>query len=72
MFKVMKENNLYDPQYSTITEKPHSVIVTLLNTHKIEYRDSIKSFILEQGYITNQQARNITGVKDTSKMNRIL
>jgi len=72
MFKVMKENNLYDPQFSTITEKPHSVTVTLLNAHKIEYRDSIKNFILAQGYITNQQARNITGITDTLKMNRIL
>jgi hypothetical protein len=59
MFKVMEENNLYDPRYSLVNEKPHSVMVSLFNLHRIEYWDSIKNFIHENGSISNQEARNI-------------
>jgi len=47
MFQVMKEHNLNDPVYSSITTKPTSVMVTLYNSYKVEYWDIIKSYLLE-------------------------
>jgi predicted HTH transcriptional regulator len=40
--------------------------------HRIEYWDSIKNFIHENGSISNQEARNIIWIYDTLKMTRIL
>ena len=72
MFQVMKEHNLNDPVYSSITTKPTSVMVTLYNSYKVEYWDIIKSYLLENWSISNQQTRQITGIRDTHKASRLL
>ncbi|MBI4680125.1 MAG: putative DNA binding domain-containing protein [Nitrospirae bacterium] len=72
MFKVMKEQNLYEPLYFPPTIRPNSVLLFLLNVHKIEYWDTVSKYLDERYYITNNKAREITGITDTIKMSRFL
>lgn len=72
MFTVMEEHNLYDPIYVPSSLKPHSVLLTLFNVQKVEYWDTVNRYLQEHGSISNGEARSITGVKDTIKMNRLL
>ena len=72
MFKTMQENNLYDPIYEPANTQPNSVLLHLLNIHKIEYWDTVSNYLDEKEVITNSEARRITGIKDTLKMSRLL
>ncbi len=71
MFEIMKEHNLYDPIYSPSTVK-HSVLLYLFNVQRTEYWDTVSKYLDEHHRITNSEARNITGIKDTLKMTRLL
>lgn len=72
MFKAMKERNLYEPVFSPPTVRPNSVLLVLLNIHKVEYWDIVSKYIDEKFKITNKEAREITGIEDTIKMSRLL
>lgn len=72
MFKVMKEQNLYEPLFYPPSIRPSSVLLTLLNLQKVEYWDTVSKFLDENYRITNQEARRITNITDTIKMSRLL
>lgn len=72
MFKVMKEHNLYEPLFFPPTIRPNTVLLLLLNLHKIEYWDTVSKYLDENYRIINKKAREITGVNDVLKMSRLL
>ena len=72
MFETMKRNNLYNPVYEQPHIRPNSVLLYLLNLHKVEYWDTVSKYLDENNTITNSEARRITGVGDTLKMSRLL
>ncbi|NCU32545.1 MAG: hypothetical protein EOM23_06355 [Candidatus Moranbacteria bacterium] len=72
MFEIMRQQNLYEPLYAPQRVSPHSVLLVLFNLERIEYWDIVNKFLETNYRITNQQARQITGVKDTLKMSRLL
>ncbi len=72
MFKVMKEQNLYEPLFYPPTLRPNTVLLLLLNMHKIEYWDTVSKYLDENYRIINKKAREITGVDDVLKMSRLL
>ena len=72
MFKVMKEQNLYEPLFFPPTLRPNTVLLLLLNMHKIEYWDTVSKYLDENYRVTNRKAREITGVHDVLKMSRLL
>ncbi|MDP3056985.1 MAG: ATP-binding protein [bacterium] len=72
MFKVMKEQNLYEPLYFPPTLRPNSVLLILLNLHKVQYWDTVSKYVDENYRITNKKAREITGLNDVLKMSRLL
>ena len=72
MFKVMKEKNLYEPLYFPPTVRPNTVLLMLLNLHKVEYWDTVSKYLDENYRIINKKAREITGLSDVLKMSRLL
>lgn len=72
MFKVMEENNLYEPVYFPATLRSNSVLLILFNKYKVDYWDTVNKYLNENITITNSEARKITGIKDTIKMSRLL
>lgn len=72
MFKVMTEHNLYEPLYFPPSIRPNSVLLILLNFHKIEYWDTVNKYLDEHYRITNTTARKVTGINDTLKVSRLL
>lgn len=70
MYKVMKEQNLYEPLYIPPTLRPNSVLLVLLNLQRIEYWDTVSKYLDNNYRINNKQAREITGITDTIKMSR--
>lgn len=72
MFRVMKEQNLYEPLFFPPTLRPNTVLLLLLNMHKIEYWDTVSKYLDENYRIINKKAREITGVDDVLKMSRLL
>ncbi len=71
MFKLMQEKNLYDPIYIDSGTINH-VAVILLNLQRVEYWDVVSKYLQDHYKITNSEAREITGIKDTLKMTRLL
>src|SRR3989344_3045348 len=72
LFKVMKEQNLYEPLFFPPTSRPNTVLLILLNLQKIEFWDTVSKYLDENYRITNKEARDITGEGDTIKMSRLL
>jgi ATP-dependent DNA helicase RecG len=72
MFKVMKEQNLYEPLFFPPKLRPDTVLLLLFNMHRIEYWDTVSKYLDENYRIINKKAREITGVDDVLKMSRLL
>ncbi len=72
MFEVMKKHNLYEPIFFSPEIYPNSVFLSLPNQNKITYWDTISNFLDQNTRITNEKAREITGIADTLKMSRLL
>ncbi len=72
MFKVMKDQNLYEPLFFPPTSHPSSVLLFLFNLQKVGYWDTVSKYINENYRITNKNAREITGITDVLKMSRLL
>ena len=63
MFKVMKDNNLYDPLYVPVSVCPHTVKVVLYTEERDERWDFVRDHLDSCYTITNVEAREITGEK---------
>ncbi len=72
MFRVMKEQNLYEPLFFSPTLRPNTVLLLLLNMHKVEYWDTVSKYLDENYRIINKKAREITVVNDVLRMSRLL
>lgn len=72
MRKGMNAQNLYPPIFLTYPLYQDSVKVVLLNEHRPTEWEKISVYLSEKKYITNEEAREITGVVHRDKMARIL
>jgi ATP-dependent DNA helicase RecG len=72
MFRVMREQNLYEPLFFPPSTRPNSVLLLLLNLQRVEFWDTVSKYLSENYCINNKVAREITGVSDTLKMSRLL
>lgn len=68
----MKESNLYPPIFITYPIIEDSVKVILLNEEMPSEWEKIKEYLELNKYITNSEARKITGVVQMHKMSRLL
>ncbi len=71
MFELMKTHNLYEPIYFPASVRQNSVLLYLMNIHKVDYWDTVSQYLDHHGSITNQVARNITGISDTLQVSRL-
>ena len=72
MFQVMRDKDLYEPLYFPPSARPNSVLLVLFNLQRIEYWDTVSRYIQEHYRISNNEARRITGIRDTLKMSSLL
>ena len=72
MRNEMDARNLYPPIFLTYPLFQDSVKVVLLNEKKASEWEKISSFLRENKYITNEEARKLTGVIHRDKMARML
>ena len=71
MRNEMKANGLYPPIFVTYPDIPDSVKVVLLNEDSPSEWDKVKQYLENHHYITNAEAREITGVVQTVKMSKL-
>ena len=72
MFELMKTHNLYEPIYFPTTISQNNVLLFLVNLHKVDYWDTVSQYLDRYGSISNQLARNSTGISDTLQVSRLL
>src|SRR3989338_1318190 len=72
MRQEMMSQNLYPPIFFSYPLYQDSVKVVLLNEHRPSEWEKISEYLLENKYIVNQKAREITGIVKRDKMARIL
>lgn len=68
MRNEMTARNLYPPVFVTYPIFKDSVKVVLLNEKSVSEWEKISSFLRENKYITNEEARKLTGVIQRDKM----
>lgn len=72
MRQEMMAQNLYPPIFFTYPLYQDSVKVVLLNEHRPSEWEKISEYLVENKYIANQKAREITGIVQRDKMAKIL
>ncbi len=72
MRSEMKSNNLYPPIFYTYPNLQDSVRVTLLNEKKASEWEKVSAYLEKNKYITNEEARDSTGIVQRDKMSRLL
>ncbi len=72
MRSEMAAQNLYPPIFLTYPSYQDSVNIVLLNERRATEWEKISSYLGEYKYITNEQARRVTGVVQRDKMSYIL
>lgn len=72
MRHAMAARNLYPPIFFTYPFLQDAVRVVLLNEYTATEWEKINHFLKETKYITNEQARHITGVVQRDKMAKML
>ncbi|MFA5829892.1 MAG: RNA-binding domain-containing protein [Candidatus Gracilibacteria bacterium] len=72
MRNEMRAQNLYDPIYFTYPIYEDSVKVLLLNEKRASEWEKVKDYLIKQRYITNSEAREVTGIVQLYKMSRLL
>lgn len=72
MKQEMRAQNLYPPIFLTYPLYQDLVKVVLLNEYSPSEWEKISSYLSEKKYITNEQAREITGVVHRDKMAKML
>jgi ATP-dependent DNA helicase RecG len=68
----MRTNNLYPPIYATFPELDDSVRITLLNESVASEWDKVNDYLQKNKFITNEEARNITGIEQSYNMSKLL
>lgn len=71
MRNEMKASGLYPPIFVTYPDVPDSVKVVLLNEDSPSEWDKVKQYLETHHYITNAEAREITGTVQTVKMSKL-
>lgn len=72
MRQEMMAQNLYPPIFFSYPLYQDSVKVVLLNEHRPSEWEKISGYLVENKYIANQKAREITGIVQRDKMAKIL
>lgn len=72
MRQEMRTQNLYPPIFLTYPLYQDSVKVVLFNEHRLTEWEKLSSYFAVNKYITNEQARKITGVVQRDKMSYML
>jgi len=72
MRSEMKSQNLYPPIFWTYPNLQDAVRVVLLNEKRVSEWEKINFYLEKNKYITNEKAREITGVAQRDKMTQIL
>ena len=72
MRQEMRVQNLYPPIFFTYPFYQDSVKVVLLNEYRPSEWEKISVYLSENKYITNEQARKLTGIVQRDKMARML
>ncbi|MCG2711673.1 MAG: hypothetical protein L6416_05045 [Candidatus Omnitrophica bacterium] len=72
MRKEMSVQNLYPPIFLTYPLYQDSIKVVLLNENRPSEWEKISAYLSEKKYITNEQARKITGIVQRDKMAKML
>lgn len=72
MREEMSVKNLYPPIFLTYPLYQDSVKVVLLNEHRPTEWEKLSAYLVENKYISNEQARKITGVVQRDKMSYML
>ncbi len=68
MRREMETQNLYPPIFLTYPVYQDAVKVVLFNEHRPDEWEKLSSYLTENKYITNEQARKITGILHRDKM----
>lgn len=71
MRNEMAARNLYPPIFLTYPLSQDSVKVVLLNEKKASEWEKISGYLRENKYITNEEARKLTGIVHRDKMARV-
>lgn len=72
MRSEMNAQNLYPPIFFTYPHLQYAVRVILMNERRASEWEKISFYLGEHKYITNQEARKVTGVLQRDKMTRFL
>lgn len=72
MQSEMHDHNLYPPIYWTYPYHIDSVEVGLFNESRPTEWEKVKTYLAENKYIVNREARDITGVVQVTKMSQLL
>lgn len=72
MRNEMESNGLYPPIYLSYPTLSDSVKVVLLNEHRPDEWERIRSYLKDNKYIANKKAREITNIEQRDKMSRML
>ncbi|HOW59344.1 MAG TPA: putative DNA binding domain-containing protein [Candidatus Omnitrophota bacterium] len=68
----MSDRQLYPPIFLTYPLYQDSVKVVLLNEHRISEWEKLSVYLQDNKYVTNEEARRITGVVQRDKMAKML
>ena len=68
----MDASGLYPPIYISYPILDDSVSVVLLNEHRPDEWEKTRDYLLQNKYIANSKAREITGIKQIDKMSKLL
>lgn len=68
----MLTNNLYPPIFWTYPNLPDAVSVILLNEIRTTEWEKVSDYLEKNKYITNEQARDATGIRHRDKMTQFL
>ena len=68
----MHKNNLYPPVFITYPDLDNAVKVILLNEKQPDEWEKIKAYLEKEGTITNEKARDITGIAQRGDMSNKL
>jgi ATP-dependent DNA helicase RecG len=72
MQEQMNAHNLFPPIYLTYPYFDDSVMVALFNEHRPTEWEKVKTYLSENKYIVNRQAREVTGIVQVTKMSQLL
>ncbi len=71
MRNEMRSQNLYDPIYLTYPVYQDSVKVLLLNENRQSEWEKVREYLVENRYINNSKAREITNIGQLHEMSRL-